>query len=103
MIANNVLLKLKNPDKDVNEVQSRLLSMKEKIDVLLDIQVEKNVRPEEGNYDVLFITKFSSMEDLDTYLLHPVHLEVSKFIGSVLDTLASLCYEVKLLNTSHTD
>ena len=41
MIANNVLLKLKNPDKDINDVQSRLLSMKEKIDVLLDIQVEK--------------------------------------------------------------
>ena len=51
MIANNVLLKLKNPDKDVNEVQSRLLSMKGKIDVLLDIQVEKNVRPEESNYE----------------------------------------------------
>ena len=103
MIANNVMLKLKNPDKDVNEVQSRLLSMKGKIDVLLDIQVEKNVRPKEGAYDVLFITKFSSMEDLDAYLLHPAHLEVSKFIVSVLDTLASLCYEVKLLNTSHTD
>lgn len=95
MIANNVLLKLKNPDKDISEVQSALLSMKEKIDILLDIQIEKNVRPEDGAYDVLFITKFASMEDLDAYLAHPAHLEVSKFIGSVLDTLASLCYEVK--------
>lgn len=41
MIANNVLLKLKNPDRDVSEVASALLSMKEKINVLLDIQVEK--------------------------------------------------------------
>jgi hypothetical protein len=95
MIANNVLLKLKNPEKDISEVQSALLSMKGKIDILLDIQIEKNVRPEEGAYDVLFITKFASMEDLDAYLAHPAHLEVSKFIGSVLDTLASLCYEVK--------
>lgn len=69
--------------------------MKGKIDVLLDIQVEKNVRPEEGAYDVLFVTKFSTTEDLDAYLVHPAHLEVAKFIGSVLDTLASLCYEVK--------
>lgn len=95
MIANNVLLKLKNPEKDTSEVQAALLSMKGKIDILLDIQIEKNVRPEEGSYDVLFITKFASMEDLDAYLAHPAHLEVSKFIGSVLDTLASLCYEVK--------
>lgn len=95
MIANNVLLKLKNPDKDVSEVQSRLISMKGKIDVLLDIQVEENLRPEDSAYDVLFITKFASMEDLDVYLAHPAHLEVSKFIGSVLDTLASLCYEIK--------
>ncbi len=95
MITNNILLKLKNPDRDVSEVQSALFSMKEKINVLLDIQIEKNVRPEEGAYDVLFITKFASMEDLDAYLAYPAHLEVSKFIGSVLETLASLCYEVK--------
>ncbi|EGO65660.1 Dabb family protein [Acetonema longum] len=95
MIANSVLLKLKNPDNDVSKVQSALLSMKGKIDVLLDIQVEKNIRPEESAYDVLFITKFASMQDLDAYLAHPAHLEVAKFIGSVLDTLASLCYEVK--------
>ncbi|WP_379129746.1 Dabb family protein [Paenibacillus sp. sgz500958] len=100
MIANNVLLKLKNPEKDTSEVQAALLSMKGKIDILLDIQIEKNVRPEEGAYDVLFITKFASMEDLDAYLAHPAHLEVSKFIFSVLDTMASLCYEV---STSRTD
>lgn len=96
MIANNVLLKLKNPNStNVNEVQSALLSMKGKIDVLLDIQVEKNIRPEQTAYDVLFVTTFASMEDLDAYLAHPAHLEVGKYIGSVLDTLASLCYEVK--------
>lgn len=95
MIANTVLLKLQNPDKNIIEVQSRLLSMKGKIDILLDIQVEKNVRPQEGAYNVLFTTKFASMEDMDAYLVHPAHLEVAKFIGSVLDTLASLCYEVK--------
>lgn len=95
MIANTVLLKLQNPDKNIIEVQSRLLSMKGKIDILLDIQVEKNVRPQEGAYNVLFTTKFASMEDMDSYLVHPAHLEVAKFIGSVLDTLASLCYEVK--------
>ena len=95
MIINNVLLKLKNPHADLSKVQSSLISMKGNIDVLQDIQVEKNVRLEDGTYDILLITKFSSMEALDEYLIHPVHLEVSKFIGSAIDTLASLCYEMK--------
>ncbi len=95
MIVNNVLLKLKNPSTDLSKVQSSLISMKGNIDVLKDIQVEKNIRFEGGAYDILLITKFSSMEALDAYLIHPVHLEVSKFVGSAVDTLASLCYEIK--------
>lgn len=95
MIVNNVLLKLKNPSTDLSKVQASLISMKGNIDVLKDIQVEKNIRLEGGAYDILLITKFSSMEALDAYLIHPVHLEVSKFVGSAVDTLASLCYEIK--------
>lgn len=31
---------------------------------------------------------------LDKYLIHPKHLEVAKFIASVLDTQASVCYNL---------
>ena len=95
MIVNNLLLKLKNRDADnIRKTQEVLLSMKGKIDVLLDIQVEVNIRPGQSNYDIILITKFESLEDLDAYLSHPAHLEVAKFIGSVLDTQASVCYKV---------
>lgn len=96
MIVNNVLLKLKSRDKDkVKEAQTVLLGMKGKIDVLLDIQVEESIHPEQTTYDLLLITKYVSLEDLNTYLAHPAHLEVAKYIGSVLDTQASICYEIK--------
>ena len=96
MIVNNVLLKLKSRDKNkVKEAQAVLLSMKGKIDVLLDIQVEENIRPGQPPYDLLLITKYASLEDLNAYLAHPAHLEVAQYIGGVLDTQASLCYEIK--------
>lgn len=95
MIINNLLLKLKNRDTDsIKKTQEVLLSMRGKIDVLIDIQAEINIRPGESNYDIILITKFASLEDLDKYLIHPNHLEVAKFIGSVLDTQASVCYSL---------
>ncbi len=95
MVVNNLLLKLKNKDTDsLKQTQDTLLSMKGKIEVLLDIQAEVNIRPSQTTYDLILITKFASLEDMDRYLDHPVHIEVAKFIVSVLDTQASVCYEV---------
>lgn len=95
MIINNLLLKFKNKDaENIKKTQEVLLSMKGKIEVLLDIQTEVNIRPSQTAYDLILITKFASLEDLDAYLAHPAHLEVAKFIVSVLDTQASVCYEI---------
>lgn len=95
MIVNNLLLKLKNRDiENIKKTQEVLLSMKGKIEVLLDIQAEINIRPSQAACDIILITKFASMEDMNAYLAHPAHLEVAKFIGNVLDTQASVCYEI---------
>ncbi|MCT8977992.1 Dabb family protein [Clostridium sp. CX1] len=95
MIINNLLLKLKSRDtENIKKTQEVLLGMKGKIEVLLDIQAELNVRPSQTAYDIILITKFASMEDMNAYLTHPAHLEVAKFIGNVLDTQVSVCYEI---------
>ncbi|MHB8066099.1 MAG: Dabb family protein, partial [Ruminiclostridium sp.] len=64
-----------------------------KIEVLRDLQVEVDIRRGESSYDIMLITKFASMEDMDAYLVHPVHVEVSKYILSVMETGAAVCYE----------
>ncbi|WP_411682781.1 Dabb family protein [Clostridium thailandense] len=95
MIVNNLLLKLKNRDiENIKKTQEVLLSMKGKIEVLLDIQAELNIRLSQTAYDIILITKFASMENMNAYLAHPVHLEVAKFIGNVLDAQVSVCYEI---------
>ncbi|SPF49963.1 Stress responsive alpha-beta barrel domain-containing protein [Candidatus Desulfosporosinus infrequens] len=96
MIVNNLLLKLKErTNENIAKAEDVLLSMKGKIEVLRDLQVEVDIRHGGSSYDLMLITKFDSMEDLDAYLIHPVHVEVAKYIGSVLETGASVCYESK--------
>lgn len=95
MIVNNLLITLKNRDAEsIRKTQEVLLSMRGKIETLIDIQAEVNIRPSQTAYDLILITKFESLEGLNTYLAHPVHLEVAKYIVSVLDTQASVCYEI---------
>lgn len=94
MITNNLLIKLKTRNGDnVARVKEVLLSMKGKIEVLKDIQVETNIRNSESSYDLLLVTHFTSMADMEAYLTDPVHVEVSKYIGSVIEAGASVCYE----------
>ncbi len=69
MIVNNLLLKLKERDnEDIAKARDVLLSMKGKIEVLCDF---------------------------DAYLVHPVHVEVSRYISRVLESGAAVCYESK--------
>lgn len=92
MIINNVLLKLKERSpENIEKARNVLLSMNGKIETLRDLKVEVDVR--QGQYDIMLITKYDSMEDLDAYLIHPAHLEVGKYIASVLESQSSLCYE----------
>lgn len=94
MITNTLLIKLKERNhENIVKARAALLSMKGEIEVLRDLQVEINIRQGDASYDILLVTKFSSMEDLDAYLIHPVHVEVSKYIAGVLESGAAVCYE----------
>ncbi|MFC3803662.1 Dabb family protein [Cohnella sp. GCM10012308] len=95
MIVNHLMLKLKERSPaHINHVRTTLLGMKGNIDTLLDVQAEVNVRPDPSGYDLILITKFASLEDMDAYLAHPYHQDIAKFIGTVLDTQASVCCSV---------
>lgn len=94
MITNNLLLKLKDRNtENITEARDRLLSMGGQIDVLRDLKVKVDIRHGASSYDILLITKFASMEDLEIYLIHPFHVEVSKYIMDVVEASATVCYE----------
>lgn len=92
MITNTLLIKL-NSYEEIEKTKFTLLSMKGEIPVLKYLQVETDIRRGTSSYDILLITKFNSLKDMETYLSDPVHLEVSKYIATVMVSGASVCYE----------
>lgn len=96
MIANHLMLKLKDQSPEhIGYIQTVLLSMSGKIGVLLDIQAETNIRSGPSAYDLILITKFASLADMEEYLIHPAHQEVAKVTGAATETLASVCCEIR--------
>lgn len=94
MITNNLLIKVKEPrNENIEAIKAALLSMEGKIEVLKDLQVQSDIINNESSYDVLSITKFSSLEDMNAYLIHPVHVEASQSIQNTIAAVATVCYE----------
>jgi len=92
MIVNNLFIRLKERNNEnIEKTRVILLSMKGKIETLLDLKVEIDIS--KGDYDLMLITKYNSINDLNSYLSHPVHIEVAKYIVNILDNQVSLRYK----------
>ncbi|MNR19814.1 Stress responsive A/B Barrel Domain protein [compost metagenome] len=61
------------------------------MEYIRDLRVETDIRS--GAYDLMLIVQYETMGDLEAYLVHPVHVEVSGYIDGVLECAASFCYE----------
>ena len=95
MVTNNLLIRLKERTAcEIEKARDVLLGMDGKIPVLVKIQVQVDTRgADKSSYDLMLITQYNSLEDLEVYLKHPVHIEVAQYIQQAMDTGASLCYE----------
>lgn len=94
MITNTQLLRLKDrSSENITKARGVLLSMQGKIEFLRSLKVEVNIRQGGSSYDLLMSAQYDSLEDLEAYIIHPIHVEVAKYIAGVLDTSAVVCYE----------
>jgi hypothetical protein len=95
MIVNNMLLRLKkHDDEGILKASQKLVSMRGRIPYLVDIQVHSNIRRGAEGYDLSVTAKYNSMKDFESYLTHPVHVEVSGYIGGVVESVAAVTYEI---------
>ncbi|MDF2541567.1 MAG: Stress responsive Barrel Domain [Herbinix sp.] len=51
------------------------------------------IRPGKSSYDLMFITMFASIDDLNAYLSHPVHSKIGHEISENITNQASVCVE----------
>lgn len=94
MLTHVVLFKLKDRSPESIETTRKVLAnMEGKIPVLKSIEVGTDVLHSGRSYDIALITKFDSLEDLNTYDNHPVHEEVKAHMRQAVDVSASVDFE----------
>ncbi|MCX9010127.1 MAG: Dabb family protein [Candidatus Methanoperedens sp.] len=94
MITHIVLFKLKdrNP-KSVEKARNVLLGMRGKIPQLRHLEVGTDVLHSGRSYDIALIIRLDSLEVLQAYQNHPVHIEVAKYMTAARKSAVTVDYE----------
>ncbi len=94
MITHIVFFKLKDRSRgSFEKARDVLLGMKGRIPQLRHLEVGLDVLHSQRSYDIALVTKFDSMEELEAYQKHPVHIEVAKYMTSVRKYAVAVDYE----------
>ncbi len=84
MVKHIVFFQLKdNSLENKEKVQKKLLSLKNRVEVLQKIEVGINFCDEDRAYDIALLTDFANKEDLEAYAVHPYHLEIISYIKNI--------------------
>jgi hypothetical protein len=95
MVTHIVLFKLKDKSADsINAAKDKLLSMRGKIDLLRHLEVGLDVIHSARSYDIALYTKFDSLDDLQSYQVHPYHGgDVAPYMREASEAVAVVDYE----------
>lgn len=74
-------------------LKEKFMSMKGKIDVLLDIEAGVDVLLSQRSYDVVLVCTFNSLEDMTIYKNSEVHIPVMNYVHSVVKESHSVDFE----------
>jgi hypothetical protein len=95
MITHVVLFQFKSEGKEENvaRAEDMLLSMVGKVDSLRHLEVGLNIVESERAFDLALVTRFDDLPGLMAYAEHPVHVEVKKFLATVVERSFVVDYE----------
>ena len=91
MVKHIVMYRLKDrTQENANALRDKFLSMKGKIDVLKDIDAGVDVLRSPRSFDVVLTCLFDSMQDMEIYKNHAVHIPVMEYVKSVVEVSHSV-------------
>lgn len=99
MIKHIVIFKLKdNIARDeklnlMNRFKEAIEHLPTQIPIIRKIEVGLNINPAE-TWDIALYSWFDSMEDLNTYATHPLHVEAGKIIADAKESRACVDYQL---------
>jgi len=94
MIRHIVFFKLKdNSGANKTFVKTRILSLRDKIKGVKQIEMGVNFSEEMRAYDLALLACFDTVADLQAYATHPLHLEVLAEIKKLVEKTRVVDYE----------
>jgi len=94
MIKHIVLFKVNNKEK-IEEAKKRILSLKEKIPEIIDIEVFTDIGFDKTASDFGLITTLKDKDSLKIYAEDKEHLKVIEFIKTIAIERRAIDYEIK--------
>ena len=97
MIKHIVMWKLKDENKIKNAalLKKKLLALKDQIKEIKEIEVGINSQEASSeNYNVVLVSEFLSMEELNKYTVHPAHQDLVKYVRTIRDIRTAVDYEI---------
>lgn len=80
-------------EENIQLVKQRLEALPPIIAEISDYEIGVNTVQSDRSYDIVLVSRFQSWKDLDVYRVHPEHVKVADFIGSVKEHGAVVDYE----------
>lgn len=94
MLTHIVLFKLHNPITAVlEEAKGRMLQMQGSIPGLLSLEVGVDILRSERSYDIALVAKFDSLQDMQAYQVHPLHVEVAEYMATIRESSVAVDYQ----------
>ena len=81
-------------EENINEFASRLEALVGVIDEIVSLKTGKNILPGETASDLVLLSEFNSMNDLEKYNNHPEHQKVLAFGKQVIAERRAVDFEM---------
>lgn len=98
MVRHIVLFQLKKTVSEgerlsvMNKFKEAIEALPKDIDIIRKIEVRFNMNPAEV-YDIALVSEFDSLEDVNFYAKHPLHVAAGKLLADVKESRACVDYE----------
>ena len=96
MIMHIVMWKFteENKKENMNTYKKRLMELPPIIKEIKHMEVGKEINIGGGNFDMVLVSEFKSMEDLQAYKEHPEHVKVLEFCSTICTERTCVDYEI---------
>ncbi len=96
MIKHIVSFKLKDEHKNkAEQIKKELEVLPSKIPQIKGYEVGLNISDSPAAYDIVLVSEFNSVKELDEYRMHPEHLKVTELIALYKTVSMVVDYHIK--------